>query len=467
MNKLKRNLAAAMALSLMAAAAVSCSNKNNTSSEEQESQVSQIPTEEPTDPNDISGEHITWLADFDINYSANGRKSTAVSIFEDFYGASIEFVRTSYADKYNTLEEMILGGEEVDMFPYEPEAFPNGVIKNYFEPLDPYFDVMGVDEGIWDDMKSVSDTLAYKGEHYVMPYSLSEPSIIIYSRKLMKKEKLDDPYTLYTEGKWDRDAMMKMMEKFAENAEEGEKRYGINGVFGKAALQSSGHTVIGFDGESFSNNIKDDEIKKSEKFMEKIYSSGLYNSSWNDYFKCDGSTLFYAMSDWALGRSNSQNPDADLMIVPFPKAAGAENEYITCEFDARMLVKGSQKGKAVATYLKCERLAASDEGYTKVAKEQAILKEETESGLIMDFMTEEQYDALRSFLDPTVITPVYEPGYGMGEELNGIGDHTVETRGVLDNMSMVFLDGSCSMESWDELCDEWSETVDKQVKKFR
>lgn len=410
------------------------------------------------EPVDISGRTIVWAADYDLRPSGDTGASTALSIFRDFYGADIEYLRISPQNKLEQLSELLNGGVQVDMFPYEPELFPEGAVDGLFEPLDDYYDLMGVNEGLWDDIISVADEFACDGDHYVMPYSLSDISLLIYSRKMIKKAKLDDPYELYLDGKWDWDAMTKMTEKFVSKAEEGETRYGIKGQLGKAALQSVGYGIVSFENGVFTNNIEDNEIKKAEQLMQKMYKDGsMYNSARTDYFPDDGSTLFFAATEEAIAKSNAKNDDkADLMAVPFPKSPDADKNYITCNFDARMLVKGSANADAVALYLKCERLAVAHENYKSNLKKYAVA-----SGI-----TEEQYEALESFRNVSENVPVIDFGWGMGSAMNGIGDCTYDTRGVMINLTSSLLDGTAPDNSWKNLRDTSKEIIDEALKKY-
>ncbi|MDE6775772.1 MAG: ABC transporter substrate-binding protein [Ruminococcus sp.] len=479
MNNLRKLLACISAAAVTAA--FSCSEKESLSenseisgqSEEisvpvfyeenlsEESLSEEIPEAEIKIPN-IRGQHITWLADYDLNPQDNQEKSIALSLFEDIYGAYVNFIYVNSDEKFSRLESMILSGDDVDMFPYEPNALPDGVLKNQYEPLDPYFDIIGIDTELWDGMRDTVDMFEYNGNHYVVPYTVSNPILITYSRKLMKSEKLDDPYKLYIDGKWDWDAMMKMMEKFVSKAESGQTRYGINGVFGEAVIRSTGHTVVNYEDGKFRNNIKDSELEKAGKFMKDIVSKNLYNSYWYDCYPSSNSVLFYAMGDWSLGKSNAQNPDGDLMAVPFPKAPDAEQNYLCCDFSAKMLVKGSWKGEAVAAYIRCERLAASQEDYRELAKQKALSVKKSDSG--RPFVTEEQYDAIQSYIESENISPVFDFGCGMGESMYGDGNYTYDTRGVMNNLSEAILNGNA--DSWKSLCERWTETIDEAVKQF-
>ena len=455
MSDMKRIFAAVLAVGTVFSAASCSKKKNDTSSDSSpESVVSTGKKESSSHTVTESGSmDIVWLSDFDLN-PEEGAKSTALSIFEDVYGGSITFVPVSPEEKFTKLDQMIQSGEEVDMFPYDMSVFPEGVIKDRFQPLDSYFKDMGVDDGMWEDMSPVIDMFAYKGKHYVVPFSVSEPQILTYSRKLMKDSGIDDPYTLYKDGKWDWNVFHNMINTFALK-ESSLHHFGISGFYGRAMLASSGTPVVSLEGDSFKNNIADPKIARAEVIMQDIQSRWLYNKSLKGSFQTDYSTLFYASSDSTLATSNRIFSEADLMIVPFPRCPETDKYHVACDYDARMLVKNSSKGRAVATYLKCERIAASDEKFTAKAKEQALKT-----------MTEEQYNALQEYKNIAKSQPVFDFGYGMGETMLKDGDCNFDTRGAMDNISTAFLEGSSPVGSWEELRDRMSPIIDEEIKKY-
>ena len=346
----------------------------------------------------------------------------------------------------------------------------SSLTKEQYQPLDDYLDLS---DDIWSDMSDVIEMFKYKDKHYVVPYCLSDPLLITYNRSLCEENGLDDPYELYKKDKWDWDAFMDMMKTFVSNAKDGETRYGINGWFGQAMVQSTGETFVKYDGSKFSNNISNPAIEEAEGVMEEIMSLGLYDPTWYGYLPDDGSTLFFGMADWALGASNVKadpNPDYeddgfveenDLMIVPFPKQPGSDEYYLNCNFGAKMLVKNSDKGDAVAAYIKCERLAAMIDEYKDAAKEKAIIPEVNAQGKLKSYVTEEQYDALQDYKNPKNITPVFDFGYGMGSRMYGDGEYTYETRGVMNNLTSALLNGD--KDSWAVLRDEWSSVIDEVI----
>ena len=428
--------------------------------EEDEVTVADLGEKYPNDV-DISGQEIVWMADYDINPSNNDDRSVALTLFEDTYGGKVKWIQTTSATKFDDLANKIMSDEQVDMFPYEWSCLPNGVYKDQYEPLDDY---INLDDDLWSDVKYMAESLVYNGKHYVIPYAISDPVCIQYSRELMQEEGLDDPYELYQKGEWTWDTFMDMMEKFVNNADDGEERFGINGWFGQAVVQSTGKTIVTYDGSKFTNNITDPQIEKAELLLQQIAQENLYDPSWKSYFPEDGLTLFYAMGGtWSLGESNGKNPDGDIMIVPFPKDPDADKYYACANYAAKMLVKNSQKGDAVATYIKCERIAQVEDQYKETAKQKALIQTQDAKGNVIKYITEEQYDAFQKYVEQD-ISPVFDYGFGMGSRMYGDGEYTYETRGVMNNLMEALLNGE--VNTWAELREAWSSVVDTEIETY-
>ena len=407
---------------------------------------------------DINGQEIYWLATYDINPTNNNDRSVALTLFEDQFGGKINWIQCTSENKFDTLTNRILGGDPVDMFPYEWDALPNGVYKNQYEPLDDYIDLS---DPIWDGMTDAIDMYEYNGQHYVVPYAVSDPLLITYSRQMCEENGLDDPYELYQDGDWDWDAFMEMMKKFVKN---GDDRYGICGWFGQAMVQSTGKTVINFDGKQFTNNISDPDIEAAENLMAEMQSLNLYEPGWFGNFPDTHDVLFYGMADWSLAGSNAANQDADLMVVPFPKSPDSDKYYLCGNYAAKMLVKNSEKGDAVARYIYCERLAETEEAYKAAAKDKALIVVKSASGLVLGYVTEEQYDAIQAYKNDTVT--VFDFGYGMGSTMYGDGDYTYETRGIMNNLMDGLLSYPDQVDSWAVLRDNWSAAIDSVLETY-
>lgn len=480
--KIKKILAALASLAMLAVSFTACSSdkdksssgaadelQSETESENESGSESDTASEEDEDSGESSEKAeesgdmtIKWLADYDLNPTDGGERSIALTLFEDAYGGKVEWIPTTNDTKYDDYSKMILGGEKVDMIPYELYSIPKGASEELYQPMDELIDL---DSELWSGMKETADKLQYKGKHYAVPYRIDDPICIIYSRKMIKDEELDDPYELYKQGKWDWDSFTSMMEKFTENSGE-DTRWGCTGWIGQALVQSTGKTMVNYDGTKFTNNLSDPDIEKAEQLLEKLASSGLYNDSWHTYFPESGSTLFYAMAPWALEESNAFNSDEDIFIVPFPKMPGADKYYSTCSFGAKMLAAGSDKGNAVAKYIECERLAVTDEKYIAISKENALTPVLDYQGEKIRFLTEEQWNVIQEITDPSKVVPMFDYGFGMGSKMGG-DSVEYDSRGAMKNLTDGLIGGmSGSPDNWEELRDSYTKTIDEEIAKF-
>lgn len=460
-----RKLLAVLAAVMLSASFTACkgSENENSSSEQPQEAVQQTTDAETAEKEQSAAEAgtktITWLSDYDLNPAVGESRSIALAIFEEKYGGKIEWIPTTNDNKYTDLANSILGGKAVDMFPYTPSVFPDGALNKYFQPLDDYIDL---DDEMWSGIKETADSMQYKGAHYAVPYRTEDPVCLIYSRKLVKDEGLSDPYKLYTEGKWDYDAFLSMMKKFTEN---GDGRYGCAGFIGQPVMQSSGEAVVKYDGTAFTSNLDSPELEKAGILLENITAAGLYDKEWYTSYPDDNSVLFFGAEPWAIPESNGLNPDADIFIVPFPKADGSDKYYTTCSFGAKMLVAGSANPEAVAEFIECERIAETDEKYADLRKKKALSETTDTSGVKLS-ITEEQYKVLETMKNPVEMTPVFDFGFGMGDAMSK-ETYDYSTRGAMLNITDALISGySGSPSQWSELKDSCGETIKKEIKKY-
>ena len=461
MKKLLRALTGVLALSLLASFA-GCS-KEKTNPDSQDPDPDTTTAAESTAPADESAsgdpDTIYWLADYDLNPAANSERSMALSLFEEQYHGKIVWVPCNADNCYDTLAQCLNSGDPVDMVPFKVDAMPDGISRELFSPLDEYLDL---NDSIWDGMREAIDMFAYDGKHYAVPYSVSDPLVLTYSRKACSENGLEDPYTLYTQGKWTWDTMLEMMQTFASKDAD---RYGIAGWFEQGLLHSTGQSVIAFDGTQFINNIDNAEIAEAEDLLSDIAARGLYDKTWYNHYPTGGNVLFYAMGDWSLAASNAKNPDADLMAVPFPMSPRVGKQYYSGNYDIKMLACDSQKGSLVASYILCERTAASKDEYRQSAKERSLAATKNILGETTGFVTEEQYDAIEQYKQSAL--PIYEFGLGMGGmTMYTHGMYTYETRGVMNNILDGLLTYPDTGDTWETLSSSLSPLIDQELGEY-
>ncbi|MDE6595612.1 MAG: extracellular solute-binding protein, partial [Oscillospiraceae bacterium] len=93
---------------------------------------------------DTQGKSLKWMGTYDLNPTNDANERSAeVALFEDNYGAKIEYIPTTSGTRFDDLATAILGGNPPDIFIYEWRAFPYDIVKGQYQPIDSVVD--------WDD----------------------------------------------------------------------------------------------------------------------------------------------------------------------------------------------------------------------------------------------------------------------------------------------------------------------------
>lgn len=347
---------------------------------------------------------VKFLSSWDLNPAEGQPLSVALEMFQTQFGGRIELVSTSWDDRYTKLQTLIAADESPDMFSAgDMDIFPKGVLSGYFQPLDQYIDF---DSELWAPMKAVNDQFSANGKHYVGAINVESDSVMFYNKKTIADNGLDDPVDLLNQGKWDWDALWKMMTQFC-NRDEG--KFATDGWWFEGAISlTTGKPYIGIQDGKLVHNLDDPMIEKVQAYMLKMKENDLpcpkAERGWkiqpDDIGK--GNTLFYAIGTYALYPHENKIQDfgemEDVMFVPMPKCPDADAYYLPSRVNGFALIKGAKNPKGVAAYLNCEMASRDSEIAKEIGKRQAF-----EEGI-----TQEQWDMLERVVDMTAEHPVIE-----------------------------------------------------------
>lgn len=364
---------------------------------------------------DLTGQTLKWMGFYDLNPTNDApERSTELALFEETYGAKIEYVPTTNGTRFDDLATAILGGTPPDIFIYEWRAFPYDIVKGQYQPID---SVVDWDDPMWADVKDQADKFVWKGEHYIAPlgYSFNDSQILMYNASTFEEEGLDDPYELYTQGKWNWTAFTDAMNTYVGN---GSDRYGICGWWANAFVYTAGDTLITYDGNKFTNNLYSANVERAQHVIEEIWANNLVKRGWftGDVFTNGGDTLFYSMGTWAYNDVAKAYAEDSIQIVPFPRDPEQDKDYVANRIQAYMWVKGSENADCVRAWFNVNRLVNYEQQYKDTTKQKFLANS---TG-----WTDEMYDRVMDFYDDSKFNFAYDYGYGisqyMGDEVMGI-----------------------------------------------
>lgn len=395
---------------------------------------------------DISGKSLKWLGIYDLNPTNDSpERSPELALFEDTYGAKIEYQPTTNDKRFDDLATSILGGSSPDIFAYEWRTFPYDISKSQYQPID---SLINWDDPKWADVKATADKFIWKGEHYIAPlgYSFNDTQVLMYNKTTIANEGLNDPYEMYLNGEWDWNAFVDMMKTFVETNSTGSERFGIGGWWANAFVYTAGETMVTYDGTKFGNNLRSQKIEKAQGVIEDIFKNNLIKRGWigGESAFVDDSILFYSMGTWAYNAAAKSRPDDVIQIVPFPKDPDSDQYYVSNKVFAYMWVKGSENADCVKAWFDCNRTVNYDEKYTEATKEKFLKNN--------DGWTSEMYDIAMDFYDEDKFVQAYDYGYGLSTFMS-------------DTLMTELYEGIANekFESWVQAREEYYSIVDEEI----
>ena len=391
---------------------------------------------------------VKFLSEWDLNPAEGQPVSVALELFQTKYGGRIEFVQTTFNERFSKLAMMISVDESPDMFSAgDMDVFPKGVIGRQFEPLDPYIDF---NSDLWKPMSSVNDLFSINGKHYVGATDVESDCVMFYNKRTITENGLDDPADLLAKGAWDWDALWTMMTQFCDRNQE---KFATDGWWFEGAISlTTGTPYIGMKDGKIVHNLDTAAVEKVQEYMYNMkkndlpYPKGEYGWKVNPKNIANGKTLFYPVGTYALYPYNNYIQDfgemEDVMFVPMPKCPSADNYYLPARVSGFSLCKGAPNPKGVAAYLNCAMATRDSEVAKEIGKKQAFEEYgwtqeqwdmfEKVNAMTAEHPTVEMYNAVSDRIAEYVNNPM--------KEAYNSGASWVQTRDSIRNSIQMELD---------------------------
>ena len=327
---------------------------------------------------ELENKTIKWFSFYDpFNASTSGNtKSLSLELFESKYGGNIEYIPTTWAQRFTDLSTNILGGTGIDFIAGgDLDSFPKGVPNGQFESYDQYVDF---DSELWSSVKALNDQFELKGKHYLMACQATEGYVVYYNKQTIENMGFEDPAELYANGEWTLEKFREMLLDFVETDA---GRYGLDGWFNCTPLYlASGVPSISLENGKVKSNLMDPSLERAMTFQYDLYNNGLildkslfsYNPQIN--FMGEGKELFYIGGLYEI----ESNPEIwtktfgsaeDVFFVPIPRDEQADKYYYNAEIDSCNLCKGAQNPEGVARLMECVIASYNDENAIRISDE--------------------------------------------------------------------------------------------------
>ncbi len=365
---------------------------------------------------------VKFLSSWDINPKAGKPKQVSLEMFETNYGGKIEFISCTWEERYSALGKMVATGDSPDMFSAgDLDCFPQGVVNNMFLPLDDYIDF---DSKLWEPVKELNNQFVFDGKHYVGATGTDAGVVMIYNKKTIEENGLEDPIKLLEEGNWTWDTLYDMMIKFCDRENE---KFAIDGWWFEGAISlTTGVPYVGMKDGKIVQNLDDPLIEQVQRYMYNMKKQDLpfpkSEYGWQIYPENigNGKTLFYPCGIWALYEIDTLpkfGEMEDIMFVPMPKCPEADAHYLPTSITGFTLCAGAKNPEGVAAYLDSVMICRDNEVAKKIEKDQ----------IFEDYQwTEEMYDMLLKTRELTEAHPVIEFYTAVNDTVNDLVNNPIK-----------------------------------------
>ena len=372
---------------------------------------------------ELENKKIKWFSFYDPFHAttAGNTKALSLELFEEKYGGEIEFVETTWANRFSDLATKLSSGEGIDFVPGgDLDAFPKGVTNSQFQAVDEYIDY---NSELWSSVKDLNDYFELNGKHYVMATAATAGPVVYYNRNTIEAYGLDDPADLLEKGEWNWDTFKGMLLEYCDA--DGEC-YGLDGWFNEQPLMlTAGVPSVELKDGQLVHNFYDANLERSMNFMKGLNDDGLVLDknlfNWQTHIEYigEGKELFYISGLYEIQSA----PDVwtptfgapeEVMFVPLPKDPSASEYYVPAGLEAYMLCKGAQNPEGVIKFMECILAASQDERTIAIGNEK----------LANDYgWTDEMLEMNQKITELTAENPVYDIHAGCPTDMYNIIDN--------------------------------------------
>lgn len=315
---------------------------------------------------ELENKTIKWMSNWDINPDSSGKSTPlALEIFHDKFDGVVEYYPVTWESRYTDLATYVLGGEGIDFYPISNlDNYPNGAVNSLFQPIDDYVDFSSP---LWSGVKAVNEQYDFNGSHYTIITSVTSGDVVIYSRKTIEDNGLDDPADLFAEGKWDWDAYKRLLSEYVDVES---NQDGIDGWYIATPLYcTTGVPLISLRDGQLVSNLDTPELERAMNYEYDLYKNGyildksIYGWTTQETKIGTGEELYYPCGLWTLWRAKELWQPVfgdDVMFVPQPRDPDADKYYLPATLEGFMMCKGAQNPEGVIKYAECCLAASTD-----------------------------------------------------------------------------------------------------------
>lgn len=266
-------------------------------------------------------------------------------------GIKVDWEEIDYENYETTIAAYINAGKSPDVIRYQHSTAAKMQVAQDLKTATGY-DFSG---DIWD--KSTRDAFTVKGKVYGINLKNTfnmQPQVMFYSAKNIKNNNMEDPYTLWKQGKWTYNKFKEMCLQYLEKS--GSTAAWMSS-YQLDYLQWQGLDLVTYDGKQYKSNLSDPKIVTAIQEVCNNRASSIMATTMREHDKLEDDTyLFFSGNIIAARRTDFHfttiKSEGNLRCVPLPTIQGVTNWVPMHESEAYGIPKGAKNPAAVYYYLR-------------------------------------------------------------------------------------------------------------------
>ncbi len=252
------------------------------------------------------------------------------------YGLTMDYVHVGWHELPLKLSASILSSDSPDAVIYRSDNpdLPSFAIKGLVQPVTDY---ANLNDPMHSYLQSLYKDTNWAGKNYVLISGMGRGSVIFYNTKLFKDYGVEDPWTLYKQGKWDWNKFAQVAAQFRDDTtgDGDQDRFGfVLHMPPSMLIYTTGESFGTFDGanQRITNNIKSPNIARTLNFLyDEIYTKKSGHPAivtGGALFKNSMAAMIFGEAH-DIGNSNIEfiAKKSQLGIVPLPRDPQANKQY--------------------------------------------------------------------------------------------------------------------------------------------
>ncbi len=272
------------------------------------------------------------------------------SAFKRLYGATIDWQYVSWADYASTFTTRCMANNPPDVFTSRNEDYPIMIYKGLCQQLDGKFDFT---TPLWKDVKARNDMYKYDDKMFSVVTSAWVGRYIWYNKNILVNEGQPDPQVLYSQGKWDWDALINIGKAVTKDTNKSGQinQFGLSSnapaIIGGVLLCSYGVDMVKVVSGRYTLNFDDPKVAEAMSLLYDIYNThkicpNQTEDSLNLF--AQGKLAMYLDGTW-IGTTDpikTLHKQGRVAYVPVPKLKGASESIQWAENSRYVIPKGSK-----------------------------------------------------------------------------------------------------------------------------